>query len=101
MPLYEKIKKQEEAISLIGLGYVGMPIAIEFANRGVKVIGYDLNAKKNQYVLFFFFKHFYYVNFFLNLIRHIRGEIGQHFFCDWPVPASFFLKTANVNVKIY
>lgn len=46
MPLYEKIKKQEEAISLIGLGYVGMPIAIEFANRGVKVIGYDLNAKK-------------------------------------------------------
>lgn len=46
MPLYEKIKKQEEAISLIGLGYVGMPIAIEFANRGVKVIGYDLNVKK-------------------------------------------------------
>jgi hypothetical protein len=43
----------------------------------------------------------YYVNIFLNLIRHIRGEIGQHFFCDWPVPASFFLKTANVNVKIY
>lgn len=46
MSLYEKIKKQEEAISLVGLGYVGMPIAIEFAKRGVKVIGYDLNAKK-------------------------------------------------------
>ena len=46
MSLYEKIKNQEEAISLIGLGYVGMPIAIEFANRGVKVIGFDLNATK-------------------------------------------------------
>ncbi len=46
MSLYEKIKKQEESISLVGLGYVGMPIAIEFAKRGVKVIGYDLNKAK-------------------------------------------------------
>ena len=44
--LYEKIKNQEEAISLVGLGYVGMPIAVEFAKRGVKVIGFDLNAAK-------------------------------------------------------
>lgn len=46
MNLYEKIKNQEESISLIGLGYVGMPIAVEFARRGVKVIGFDLNAAK-------------------------------------------------------
>ena len=46
MVQYEQIKKQEEAVSLIGLGYVGMPIAVEFAKRGVKVIGYDLNAAK-------------------------------------------------------
>ena len=44
MKLYEKIKNQEEALSLVGLGYVGMPIAVEFAKRGVKVIGFDLNA---------------------------------------------------------
>ncbi len=44
--LYEKIKSKKEYLSLIGLGYVGMPIAIEFAKRGVKVIGYDLNAEK-------------------------------------------------------
>lgn len=44
--LYEKIKNQEEILSLVGLGYVGMPIAIEFAKRGVKVIGYDLNSTK-------------------------------------------------------
>lgn len=46
MSLYEKIKSNEEALSLVGLGYVGMPIAIEFAKRGVKVIGFDLNAAK-------------------------------------------------------
>ena len=46
MSLYEKIVKREEALSLVGLGYVGMPIAIEFAKRGVKVIGFDLNAEK-------------------------------------------------------
>lgn len=43
---YEEIKNQEAAVSLIGLGYVGMPIAVEFAKRGVKVIGFDLNAAK-------------------------------------------------------
>lgn len=43
--LYEKILKGEEKISLIGLGYVGMPIAVAFAKK-VKVVGFDLNEKK-------------------------------------------------------
>lgn len=46
MNLYEKIKMQEEMVSLVGLGYVGMPIAVEFAKRGINVIGFDLNAEK-------------------------------------------------------
>ena len=46
MSLYEKIKNQEEALSLVGLGYVGMPIAVEFAKRGVRVVGFDLNVAK-------------------------------------------------------
>ncbi len=46
MITYEALKKQEESLSLVGLGYVGMPIAIEFAKRGVKVIGFDLNKAK-------------------------------------------------------
>ena len=45
MSLYEKILKGEEKISLVGLGYVGMPIAVAFAKK-VKVVGFDLNAKK-------------------------------------------------------
>ena len=45
MSLYEKIVNREEKIALVGLGYVGMPIAVAFA-RKVNVIGYDLNAEK-------------------------------------------------------
>lgn len=45
MNLYERIINGEEKISLVGLGYVGMPIAVAFAKK-VKVIGYDLNEKK-------------------------------------------------------
>ena len=45
MTLYEKIVAGEEKIALVGLGYVGMPIAVAFAKK-VKVIGFDLNAAK-------------------------------------------------------
>lgn len=46
MTLYEKLLAKEEKISLVGLGYVGMPIAVAFANKGIDVVGFDLNAKK-------------------------------------------------------
>ncbi|HPE95102.1 MAG TPA: nucleotide sugar dehydrogenase [Bacillota bacterium] len=45
MKLYESLLVGEESLSLVGLGYVGMPIAVAFAKK-VKVIGYDLNAAK-------------------------------------------------------
>ncbi len=43
--LYNDIVNGKESISLVGLGYVGMPIAVAFAKK-VNVIGYDLNAEK-------------------------------------------------------
>lgn len=46
MSLYEKIKNGQEKLSLIGLGYVGMPIAVAFDKAGVNVIGFDLNVEK-------------------------------------------------------
>ncbi|WP_339316204.1 nucleotide sugar dehydrogenase [Oceanobacillus sp. FSL W7-1304] len=50
MNLYEKVVKKEEKIAVIGLGYVGMPIAVAFA-RKVNVIGFDLNTHKiEQYI---------------------------------------------------
>lgn len=45
MDLYEKILKKEEKISLVGLGYVGMPIAVAFSKKA-GVIGFDTNSKK-------------------------------------------------------
>ena len=43
--LYNKIVNREEKISLVGLGYVGMPIAVAFSKKA-DVIGFDLNEKK-------------------------------------------------------
>lgn len=45
MSLYEKIANRQEKIALIGLGYVGMPIAVAFAKK-VDVIGFDINEAK-------------------------------------------------------
>ena len=45
MSLYEDIVSGKEKLSLVGLGYVGMPIAVAFAKK-IKVVGFDLNAAK-------------------------------------------------------
>ncbi|MGP4073833.1 nucleotide sugar dehydrogenase [Piscibacillus sp. B03] len=45
MSLYKNIVDKKEKIALVGLGYVGMPLAIAFA-RKVDVIGFDLSEKK-------------------------------------------------------
>lgn len=45
MDLYEKILHKKENLSVIGLGYVGMPIAVSFA-RKINVIGYDISKEK-------------------------------------------------------
>lgn len=49
MGLYEDLLSGKEKLSLVGLGYVGMPIAVAFAKK-IKVVGFDLNeAKINLY----------------------------------------------------
>lgn len=45
MSLYEKIKNKEEKISVIGLGYVGLPLAVAFSKK-VDVIGFDIDESK-------------------------------------------------------
>ena len=46
MSFYTKLLNRNEKLSLVGLGYVGMPIAVAFANKGIDVIGFDLNKTK-------------------------------------------------------
>lgn len=45
MDIYERLISHKEKLSLVGLGYVGMPIAVAFAKK-VEVVGFDLNAQK-------------------------------------------------------
>ena len=45
--MYEALLSKNKKLAVIGLGYVGLPIALEFAKK-VKVIGFDINAKRVQ-----------------------------------------------------
>ena len=45
MSLYNELLNGQEKLSLVGLGYVGMPIAVAFAKK-INVIGFDLNKEK-------------------------------------------------------
>ena len=46
--LLEKIEKKEITVGVIGMGYVGLPLALEYALQGVNTIGFDLDKNKNE-----------------------------------------------------
>jgi UDP-N-acetyl-D-glucosamine/UDP-N-acetyl-D-galactosamine dehydrogenase len=43
--IYDQLIQKKASLAVIGLGYVGLPIALEFARR-VKVVGFDINAER-------------------------------------------------------
>lgn len=45
MNIYEKLLSKDAKLAVIGLGYVGLPIALEFARR-IKVVGFDINQER-------------------------------------------------------
>jgi UDP-N-acetyl-D-glucosamine dehydrogenase len=48
--LSEKISRREARVGILGLGYVGLPLAVEFASAGLPVVGLDLDARKVEAV---------------------------------------------------
>ena len=48
--LLKKIEKKEIVVGVVGLGYVGLPLAVEKAKAGFKTIGFDVQAKKVELV---------------------------------------------------
>ena len=46
MNVKEKIRDRKARIGVIGLGYVGLPLAVEFAKKGFDVTGFDVDASK-------------------------------------------------------
>ena len=49
MKIYDKLVKKEAKLAVVGLGYVGLPIALEFAKK-LSVIGYDIDENKNYVI---------------------------------------------------
>ncbi len=43
--MYKELINKEKKLAVIGLGYVGLPIALEFAKK-ISVIGFDINSKR-------------------------------------------------------
>lgn len=48
--LLKKIESREIVVGVVGLGYVGLPLAVEKAKAGFKTIGFDVQAKKVELV---------------------------------------------------
>lgn len=44
--LLEKIEKNEAVVGIVGLGYVGLPLAVAFAKKGINVLGFEKSRKK-------------------------------------------------------
>ena len=42
----DKIRKREAVVGVLGLGYVGLPLALRFAEAGLKTVGFDIDAGK-------------------------------------------------------
>jgi UDP-N-acetyl-D-galactosamine dehydrogenase len=45
MKIYDKLILKEEKLAVVGLGYVGLPIALEFSKK-IDVIGFDINPDR-------------------------------------------------------
>jgi len=48
--ILDKIAKNKEIVGIIGLGYVGLPLAVNFAEAGIKVIGFEKSQEKADLV---------------------------------------------------
>jgi UDP-N-acetyl-D-glucosamine dehydrogenase len=44
--LLKKIETKQVKVSVIGMGYVGLPLAVEIANAGIRVVGIDISEEK-------------------------------------------------------
>src|SRR5687767_11507626 len=45
-PLVDKIRRREAKVGVVGLGYVGLPLGMAFAQAGFPVLGLDVDARK-------------------------------------------------------
>ena len=87
--LIKIIKNQKAKIAIIGLGYVGLPLALRFSRVGFRVVGYDLNKSKIKNLL----KKKSYLETVPN--DSINNFLGKFFF-----PTSNKAKLKNCDIYI-
>ena len=46
MSLHAKIQNRQARVAIIGLGYVGLPLGVEFARSGFHVVGFEVDAQR-------------------------------------------------------
>ena len=46
MDLLNKIEQKKAIVGVVGLGYVGLPLLMEFVEEGINTIGFDIDQKK-------------------------------------------------------
>ncbi|OIR23670.1 MAG: UDP-N-acetyl-D-glucosamine dehydrogenase [Marine Group III euryarchaeote CG-Epi3] len=69
--LIERIKNKKASIGIIGMGYVGIPLGIEFAKNGFKVIGFDTDTGKVKDI-----------NSGKQIMKHISQELMKEFIAN-------------------
>jgi UDP-N-acetyl-D-glucosamine dehydrogenase len=87
--LIEKIKSRKAIVGIVGLGYVGLPLAIRFAEEGFRVIGFDIDTTKVQKIC----QGKSYIN-------HIKSENISKFIGKNLVATEEFYCIADVDVII-
>ncbi len=86
----QKIKSKKTVIGIIGLGYVGLPVVIRFAEEGFKVLGFDIDLKKVKNI-----------NMGKSYIKHIQGNSFKSLVKEKQIEATNdFKKIKNVDAVI-
>lgn len=86
--LIERIKSKKAIVGIIGLGYVGLPLVVEFCRVGFQVVGFDVNPEKVQLL-----------GEGKSYIRHISEEKIKSCLFSF-TPTSDFSKIKNVDCII-
>ena len=84
--LIDKINRKKAKIGIIGMGYVGVPLGIEFANNGLEVIGFDTDNEKVKNI-----------NSGKQIMKHIPQESMKKFIDNGNKSTTDFSELKNVN----
>ena len=84
--LIDKINSKKAKIGIIGMGYVGVPLGIEFANNSFEVIGFDTDDEKVEKI-----------NLGKQIMKHISQESMEKFIKNGSKATSNFDELKNVD----